>query len=195
MLLNMISEKESKAQFDKKYLDSCILRVADKSEEAFKELYDLTSSSVYAYALSIMKNTYDAEDVMHDCFVAVYGAAKDYVPCGKPLNWILTVTKNMCYQKIREREKFSDIPEEDWERTLSEKYDLTVEDKLVIEKCMSVLTDEERQIVVLHAVAGFKHREIALHVGLPLPTVLSKYNRSIKKLKQELEKEEMLYER
>jgi RNA polymerase sigma-70 factor (ECF subfamily) len=36
---------------------------------------------------------------------------------------------------------------------------------------------------MLHAVAGFKHREIAGILELPLSTVLSKYNRALKKLK------------
>jgi RNA polymerase sigma-70 factor (ECF subfamily) len=48
---------------------------------------------------------------------------------------------------------------------------------------MEALSDTERQIVVLHAVSGFKHREIAAHLGLPLATVLSKYYRAIKKMK------------
>ena len=55
---------------------------------------------------------------------------------------------------------------------------------------MTRLSDEERQIVVLHAVAGFKHREIADIVELPLPTVLSKYHRALKKLRAFLEKGE-----
>ena len=50
------------------------------------------------------------------------------------------------------------------------------------------LSDEERQIVVLHAAAGFRHREIADMLGLPLPTVLSKYHRTLKKLRTFLEK-------
>ena len=51
---------------------------------------------------------------------------------------------------------------------------------------MKLLTDEERQIVVLHAVGGFKHREIAELIGLSLPTVLSKYSRAVKKLRKHL---------
>jgi RNA polymerase sigma-70 factor (ECF subfamily) len=56
-------------------------------------------------------------------------------------------------------------------------------DKLVIQQCMSRLNDDERQILVLHAVAGFKHREIAALMDLALPTVLSKYHRAIRKLR------------
>ena len=56
----------------------------------------------------------------------------------------------------------------------------------MIRQCMDRLSDEERQIVVLHAVAGFRHREIGALLELPLSTVLSKYHRAIKKLKEHL---------
>ena len=51
---------------------------------------------------------------------------------------------------------------------------------------MSCLSDEERQIVSLHAVAGLKHREIGELTGLPLATVLTKYNRALAKMKKTL---------
>ena len=51
----------------------------------------------------------------------------------------------------------------------------------------SPLSDGERQIVALHAVAGLRHRQIAALLELPLSTVLSKYARAIKKLKQYLQ--------
>ena len=43
--------------------------------------------------------------------------------------------------------------------------------------------------IPLPAVAGFKHREIAEFLRLPLATVLSKYSRASKKLRKILEKE------
>ena len=54
------------------------------------------------------------------------------------------------------------------------------------------LEPQERQIVVLHAVAGLKHREVAQLLEMPLSTVLSKYSRSLKKLKKSLEGDEAL---
>ena len=50
----------------------------------------------------------------------------------------------------------------------------------------SLLSDEERQIVVLYAMTGLKHREIADLLDLKLTTVLSKYSRAIKKLRSAL---------
>ena len=60
---------------------------------------------------------------------------------------------------------------------------VTHEMKFVKEDPNIKLSLEEREIVYLYAIAGFKHREIANLLQLPLATVLSKYHRSIKKLK------------
>ena len=53
------------------------------------------------------------------------------------------------------------------------------------------LGGEERRIFLLHAVAGFKHREIAEFMELPLATVLSKYSRAVKKMRKYLEEAEL----
>lgn len=92
--------------------------------------------------------------------------------------------------RLRERKRSSDLPQEDWERYLDGREKMTPEDRLVLTQCMKQLTDQERQIVMLHAVAGFKHREIAELLELPLSTVLSKYRRALKKLRHSLEKGE-----
>ena len=62
-------------------------------------------------------------------------------------------------------------------------------DAMALRAALELLKEDERQIVLLHASAGLKHREIAASLGMPLATVLSKYNRSIKKLKQNLREE------
>ena len=63
------------------------------------------------------------------------------------------------------------------------------EEAVALEQAMKVLGDQERQILILHAVTGLKHREIAEMLGMPLATVLSKYARSLKKLKKALEED------
>ena len=86
---------------------------------------------------------------------------------------------------LRRKSRFSDEPLET-AVYMPENEELTSEDKIVIRKCIETLGDSEREIVILHAVSGFKHREIAEILGLPLSTVLSKYNRAIKKLRKTL---------
>ncbi len=183
LVLSLTSVSELKADANTEYLDNCLYQIGKEDTEALSELYNKTSSSVYAFALSVLKNSQDAEDVLHDCYVSIYSSAAKYRSNGKPMAWIITIAKNLCLQKLRERKKGSDIPEEDWERYMESKPEVSTEDKMVLSECMKRLSDEERQIVILHAVSGFKHREIAEIMDMRLPTVLSKYNRALKKLK------------
>ena len=60
---------------------------------------------------------------------------------------------------------------------------------MVLREAMRILSAEERQIVLLHAVSGLKHREIADDLGMPLATVLSKYRRALAKLRKRLSEE------
>lgn len=167
-------------------LEALLRQIAAGSSPALESLYRRTSTSVYGFALSILKNTHDAEDILHDCYVTIYTAAEGYRAAWKPMAWIMTITRNLCLQKLRERRKLADLPQEDWEPYLESREEITPEDRLVLSACMESLSDEERQIVVLHAVSGFRHREIAALMALPLPTVLSKYTRALKKLRQRL---------
>ena len=171
------------------HLDNCIAKIAEKSAEALSDLYRETSTAVFAYALSILKHRQDAEDVLHDCFVQIYQSADQYRSSGKPMAWILTITRNLCMQKFRRESKVIDLPEDDWEKYLETREGMSVEDKHIIKACMRKLPTEDLQIVLLHAVAGYKMREIAEMLGIPISTVLSKHSRAIRKLKQSLEEE------
>ena len=68
-------------------------RVSKRNRCEAAALYRQTKASVFGYALSLLKNPYDAEDVLHDCFVSIYSAAEGYVSSGKPMAWILTITR------------------------------------------------------------------------------------------------------
>ena len=167
-------------------LDRLLTAVASGDMEALAQLYHLTNGPVYAFALSILKNSHDAQDVLHDCFVAIHGAASGYRSSGKPMAWIITITRNLCFKLLKEKQKSTSLSLEDWKDHMDLRTQMTADDKVVLEQCMERLSDQERQIVVLHAVAGFKHREISEMMDLALPTVLSKYHRAIKKLREYL---------
>lgn len=167
-------------------LDRLLTAVAGGDMDAFERLYHRASASVYAFALSILKNSHDAQDVLHDCFITIHGAAGGYRSSGKPMAWIITITRNLCFKLLRERDRTTQLSLEDWRDHLDICTEMTADDRVVLVQCMERLSDDERQIVVLHAVAGFKHREIAQMMDLALPTVLSKYHRAIKKLREYL---------
>lgn len=163
-------------------LESYIEDIVAGDRTAVSALYENTKTAVYGFAMSILKNTNDAEDVLQDTYVKIWSAAESYKPQGKPMAWVLTITRNLAMSMLRERSKTTDIPEESWMTFEAKSSNTSTEDKLVLNAAMQTLTGEERQIIVLHAISGLKHVEIARLLSLPLSTVLSKYSRARKKL-------------
>lgn len=166
-----------------KDVDECIFAVAQGDDLALERLYGLTSAAIYAYALSVTKNVDDAKDVLHDVYVKAYESAHNYISYGKPMAWLLTIAKNLCYSSFRRQTRFVDVADEDIEARFADEQ-IPSDDKMLIEQMLSRLEESERVIVVMHAVSGLKHREIAQVLNIPLATVLSKYNRAIKKLQK-----------
>ncbi len=100
--------------------------------------------------------------------------------------WILTIVRNLCLNRIRAGKVCEELSEyDDLAGSLNDSDAML--DRMVLETAMNVLDAEERQIVILHAMTGFKHREIAEILDLPTGTILSKYNRALKKMRKEME--------
>ena len=186
-MLIFISMAEPVTGDDNAMLEACIAKLAEGDVSAMEPIYDATRASVYAYALSMLKSSFDAEDVMHDCYMKIFSSAKGYAPRGKPLAYIMTVTRNLCLDRLKESGRTANIPDEDWEKLLRVE---DVPSNLEAAGWMKILNDEERQIVLLHAVGGFKHRETAQIMEMPLATVLSRYSRALKKLKKHIAERE-----
>ena len=169
--------------------DKLIIDIGRGDRESFSLLYELISGNVYGFALSITKNTHDAEDVLQETFLKVYSKAGEYIPEGKPLAWIFRIARNLSLTKIRDRSKECDL-DENRPVELDFSFIANVEQKLLLEKLFEILSDEEKQILLLHSANGMKHRQIADLLGLSLNTVLSKYHRGIKKLKEAVRRDD-----
>jgi len=164
--------------------ENLILRMANGDNNAFAELYRHTYTAVYGFALSIMRNKPDAEDVMHDTYIRVYNAAAGYQPMGKPLQWILTIVRNLCYNRIRSGKLCDDIDE--YREVIGAGGD-EISDRLLLKDALEVLDFDERQIVIMHAMTGLKHREIAEILAMPTGTVTSKYKRALQKMRSAID--------
>lgn len=187
MLVLGAMAQEARTANPSEELEALLSGIAAGSREDLAELYRRTRAAVYGLALSYLKNGAEAEDVAQDTFVKVWAAAPSYRPQGKPMAWLLTIARNLALGRLRTAARIQDLSDAQWSAFSIESDTLTADDRTVLGAALGRLSDEERHIVVLHAVCGLKHREIAQFLDLALPTVLSKYHRSLKKLKTILE--------
>ncbi len=181
---NMSENKEDLSMIDE---DGLLHKIALDDREAFNCLYERLYRPIFAYALSILKNRHDAEEVMQDCFLKVRAAAHTYRGKGKARAWIFTIARNLCQMRFREQQKMMPVPIEDLDSQLIFESHSDPSLRLTLAAAFKVLNDQEHQIILLRAVSEMKFADIAGIMELRLPTVLSKYHRGLSKLRKELE--------
>lgn len=168
---------------DKRQMDNLMRLVARGDGEAFNRLYEGMKRGVFAFAYAYLGNGADAEDAVQETFLQVKRRAYTYQPGTDARAWILQIAKNKCLDELRRRKTRAQHEAPMREEGVQQSFPLLEE----ITKC---LTDEEKEIVVLHAVWGYKHKEIAKMLQMPLGTVTWKYNEAIKKLRKNQEEDD-----
>ena len=183
----LITVAEIKTEYGKaegrRELERLLSGIAAGRPEDMTELYSRTRTAVYSLALSYLGNAHDAQDITQDTFVQVWERAGQYRPNGSPMGWLLTVCRNLALMRIRRADRHADLDDSGWDAIPAEEKGISVEERALLQDALALLDENERRVVMLHAAAGMKHREIASLLEMPLATVLSKYHRALKKLR------------
>lgn len=169
-------------------LEDCIEGMNNFDKDALVNFYEMTCNAIYSFILSIIKNKHDAEDIFQDVYIKIYESTSKYQKKGKPLAWILTIVKNSCLEFLRKQKNHSNI-DDLYDVGFTDKEKKKIEDRMLIDTIFINITEEERNIIILHIVSGMRFIEIAKFLNLPLSTVLSKYHRAIKKVKKVFEED------
>lgn len=179
-------QNEETIRQDRTAEDALLVRLGQGDRSALEALYRRTSSAVYGCLLSIVRNPHDAQELMQDTYLQLMSVAGSYRSQGKPRGFILAVARNLGLMRLRENRRFPHVEEETVELPSVEDEAGRTEDRMLLDYALQVLGDEERQVILLHAVAGLRHRETAALMELPLSTVLSRYHRALAKLRKAL---------
>ncbi|MGM9609875.1 MAG: RNA polymerase sigma factor, partial [Eubacteriales bacterium] len=76
-------------------IEELLKQIASGDTASMGVLYDLIKTDLFAYALSRVGNKPDADDITQDTFLQIYRHAKQYVPQGKPMAWVITIENNL----------------------------------------------------------------------------------------------------
>ena len=157
-----------------------VIRVAQGDRAALERLYRAMRSTVYSVSLAILKNREAAEDVTQETFLKVWQSAGRHRPEADARAWILTIARNLAYAQFRTKET-AGLTDELFEGPADDPAGQVL-DRLLLRQLFTALDAEERQIVMLYAVGGYRHKEIAALLGRPCATVRWKFRRALGKL-------------
>ncbi len=158
-------------------------KMGDKG--AFCELYGLYKDRLYRYAYYRLGNTEDAEDSVSLTVVEAYQGISGLRNEKAFSSWLFRIHYRSCCSLIKEQSKQNNT--ENIESLNKEVATTLNYESTELKEALNILSDEEREIVLLSAVAGYNSKEIAHITGLKHNTIRSKLKRSLSKMREFLE--------
>ena len=144
---------------------------------ALGELYDLYASAALGTALRVVSDREEAEDVVHDAFVAVWRKIDRFDPeRGSLRGWLMTIVRNRAIDRVRARRSTLDLDTADERSLLRTGPNPTWEAALErtsaseVRAAIAVLPDEQRQAIELAYFEGYTYKEVAALTGVPAGT-------------------------
>ena len=168
-------------------LEKKVAAFKEGDRSAFDYIYEHTNRSVYFAVLYIVRDKMTAEDILHDAFVKAMNCIGQYTVGTNFTAWLVSIGKSLALNHIKKRslEVSTDFDVDAY------KYGTThTELPFIFDVAAKVLAEDEYEILMLCQVAGYKRREVADMLGIPIGTVTWKNNEALKKLKAHLVKED-----
>jgi len=133
-------------------------------------------SIFYYKVLSVVKNDDDAEDICQETFISVYKNLSKFREESNIYTWIYRIAINKTYDFFKKRKLEFEINDD----VLSLPEDINFDTKVILEEKLKLISEKEKEIVVLKDIYGYKLKEIAEMKNMNLSTVKSVYYKALK---------------
>jgi RNA polymerase sigma factor (sigma-70 family) len=156
------------------------------SDRSFERLYRKHVNDVYRYALVVLRNQADAEDVTQTTFLNAYRAMENGERPRSPQNWLIAIAHNVCRQRFRQSQRRPNEVsyEEELAETVVDEDAITAED---IRRALGHLAFTQRSALVMRELEGRSYQEIAEILGTTVSAVETLIFRARRALREQLE--------
>lgn len=174
--------------------DEDLMRAIQKEKsEALAALYDRYSSVLKALIMRIIHNEAEADDLLQEIYMEIWRHAPNYSPeKGKPLGWMVTLTRRRSIDRLRKRQSYARAEErlqhateqqpDAWVRNTVD-HEIDLHDlHATLAGIIAGLPPAQQQAIELAFFQGMSQREIAAHTNIPLGTIKTRLELGLKKI-------------
>jgi RNA polymerase sigma factor (sigma-70 family) len=140
-------------------------------DQAFESLYRRYVKDVYHYALALLRNPADAEDVTQTTFLNAYRAYQRGIEIEKPHNWLIKIAHNAARTRYaRASHRVKEVPLEDHVEHLALP-EAEQPDAVGVLRALGRLPFNQRAALVMRELEGRSYAEIADTIGVSVSAV------------------------
>jgi RNA polymerase sigma-70 factor, ECF subfamily len=157
-------------------LGALLDRVAQGDESAFRAVYDRAAGQVLGTIRRILRDPAQSEEVMQEVLLEVWRTAARFDPdAGSAAAWIMMLAHRRAVDRVRsehsaaQRELRAAVLTVDYDQ-VTEAVETSLEHERV-RRCLTTLTDLQREAVTLAYYQGYTYREVAELLGVAEGTV------------------------
>jgi RNA polymerase sigma-70 factor, ECF subfamily len=159
-----------------------------RADRAFERMYKRHVGDVYRYALAVLRQPADAEDVTQTTFLNAYRAFERGERPRNAQNWLIAIAHNVCRQRFRQAQRrpeevaFDDrvgevVPEEESKGPSADD----------IQRALGHLAFNQRAALVMRELEGRSYSEISEILGISVSAVETLIFRARRALREQLE--------
>jgi len=171
-----------------------IAAVAAADKTSFERLYSLYERRVFQYALTLVRDSATAEEIVIDTMLAVWDGAARFNRSSRVSTWIFGIARHKALDAVRRAGRGGKrVPIEEAAEVASPdpKPDDFAQQRTVkatVGRALQGLSPEHREILQLAFFEDLPYEEIASLLSLPLNTVKTRVYYAKQKLKAEMER-------
>ena len=163
--------------------DELMLCFRDGDAAAFETLYDRYSDGIFGLCVNLLSDRVEAEDALQEVFVRVIDNRHRFEPRGQFRSWVYTVGRRVCLDRLRSVQRESAALQANPPELPATAQSGSSLARADLERLLSTLPPEQREVLVLHRIYGFSHGEIADMIGVSEAGVKQKAYRALKTLR------------
>lgn len=177
----------------KKYSEEELIHALQQQDQsAFSYLYDNYSGALFGLIYKMVNDKELGEDILQEAFVKIWNNFANYDSSkGRLFTWMINLTRNLTIDTLRSKgyKKQSKIhSDENSVNNFSDNAHAALRfDAMGIRKQLSLLKNDQKQIIDLAYFSGLTQDEISKQLGIPLGTVKTRMRSAILELRKLLQ--------
>jgi len=158
-------------------LDPILARVARGDQGAFEQVYDRLAGAVYGLIRKVLRDPAQSEEVAQEVLLEVWRNASRFDPSrGSATTWVMLIAHRRAIDRVRSASAEAQRDQKSAAAAVSSPDEVAdaVEanlDRERVRRCLSSLTDIQRESITLAYYGGYTYRQVAGLLNVALGTI------------------------